>query len=67
MDTKNIINNIGKYHYLIVIGKKIATISNGNQSSDVKKECLKIIKSKIDVLKNKYIVKLILEKVKKKN
>ena len=67
MDIKQTIKNIGKYHYLIVIGKKVATLSNGNDSTKTKKECIDIIKKKIDVLKNKYIVKIVLEKLKKKD
>ena len=66
MNIKDIINNIGKYHYFIVINKKIASLSSGNDSTKTKKECINIIKSKLSFLKNKFIVKLTLNKVSKK-
>ena len=66
MSIKDIINNIGKYHYLFVINTKVATLSNGNDSTKTKKECINIIKSKLSVLKNKFIVKLTLNKISKK-
>ena len=67
MNYKEFIDNAHKYHYLIVINKKVATLSSGNDSSKVKKECLNIIKKKLKTLENMFIVKLTLNKIKKKD
>ena len=40
MSIKDFINKTDKYHYLIVINKKVATIATGNKSSETKKKCL---------------------------
>lgn len=67
MNYKEFIDNTHKYHYLIVINKKVATLSSGNDSSKVKKECLDIIKKKLKTLQNMFIVKLTFNKIKKKD
>tara|TARA_B100001287_G_C22464481_1_gene426660 strand:- start:17 stop:484 length:468 start_codon:yes stop_codon:yes gene_type:complete len=66
MSIKEFIDNTHKYHYLIVINKKVATLSSGNNSIDTKKKCLDIIKKKLESLKNMSIVKLTLKKITKK-
>jgi len=66
MSIKEFIDNTHKYHYLIVINKKVATLSSGNSSTETKKKCMDIIKKKIESLKNMSIVKLTLKKITKK-
>tara|TARA_B100002019_G_C21155582_1_gene540526 strand:+ start:260 stop:427 length:168 start_codon:yes stop_codon:yes gene_type:complete len=53
MNIKDVINNIGEYHYLIVINKKIALSSCGNNYKKIKKECSNIynkIKNKKNII-----------------
>ena len=64
MDLKEIIKDIGKYHYVLVVGKKAGILGSGNESNDAKKKTLEKIKLKNGKLNNQLVVKLKFIKVK---
>jgi hypothetical protein len=66
MDYKDIIENIGKYHYVLVVGKKAGILGSNNNSSIAKKTAIKKIVEKKDKLENQFVVKLKIFQVSKK-
>jgi len=66
MDYKDIIEDIGKYHYVLVVGKKAGILGSNNKSNIAKKEALKKINQKNDKLENLFVVKLKISVINKK-
>jgi hypothetical protein len=63
MDYKDIIENIGKYHYVLVVGKKSAILGSDNDNDIAKKEALDKIKLKDGKYEDMYIVKMHISKI----
>ena len=66
MDYKDIIENAGKYHYVLVVGRKAGILSSDNNSSNAKKEGHKKIKDKGDKLEGQLVVRLKISEVSSK-
>jgi len=66
MNYKQIIEDIGKYHYILVSGKKAGVLSSNNKASDAKKEALKKLKPKAEKLNKQIIIILKLSKISNK-
>jgi len=66
MNINDIIENIGKYHYILATLKKAKILSNGNKDKETKKEANNMIKQLGDKMEDKYITKLKLSKISKK-
>ena len=65
MNYSEIINERGKYHYLLVVSKKTLLLSNGNDKDEVKSKCIDKLSSKGGKLDKSIIIQLSLEKIKK--
>ena len=63
---KDLINDIGKYHYLLVTNNKALLLSSDNNNNKDKDKALKKIESKIDRLQNKIMYKITLKTISKK-
>ena len=63
---KEIIEDVGKYHYLLVAGNKSLLLSSNNNKKDAKDKALKKIGPKIDKLKDKIIYEVKLKTISKK-
>ena len=63
MDYKDIIKNIGKYHYILVVGKKVGILGSNNKLNIAKNDAIKYIDKKNDKLatsslENQFVVML---------
>ena len=61
---KQIIEDIGKYHYLFVTKKKVYLLASSNSSTEAKDKTLNKIQSKLDSFVDKTIIKLSFSKIK---
>jgi hypothetical protein len=66
MNYKNIVNNIGKYHYVLVVKKKAGILGSDNNSSVAKKSALKKILSSQNKYEGLYVIKLTIKTISKK-
>lgn len=66
MNYKNIIKNVGKYHYVLVVKKKAGILGSDNHSSVAKKNALKKILSHPNKYEGLYVIKLTIKKISKK-
>ena len=64
MNYKQIIQNIGKYHYLIVNSNKSVLLSSNNSKNEARNEALRKIKPIINNVLGKYIYMLTFRKIK---
>jgi len=64
MNYKQIIQNIGKYHYLIVNSSKSILLSSNNSKNEARNEALQKIKPIINNVLGKYIYMLTIRKIK---
>lgn len=65
MNIKKIIEDIGKYHYVLINRKKAAIMSSNNKLSDAKENVLDTIKTNLDELIGQTIVQLKIKEIKK--
>ena len=66
MNYKQIIKDIGKYRYVLVVGRKAGILGSDNESSYAKNEALEKINLKNGKLENQLVVRLKLTKVSSK-
>lgn len=66
MDYKDIIGKIGKYHYVLVVGKKAGILSSDDSSNDAKKKAIDAIKKKGSKLDKHLVVRLKLLEISKR-
>ena len=64
MNYKQIIQNIGKYHYLIVNSSKSILLSSNNSKNEARNKALQKIKPIINNVLGKYIYMLTIRKIK---
>ena len=64
MDYKKIIKDVGKYHFILVVGKKAGILGSSNDSKDAKNEAIDKIKKKNGKLNKQLVVRLKITKVK---
>jgi len=62
----DIINDIGKYHYLLVAGNKSLLLSSNNNKKEAKAKALKKIENKIDKLKGHVLYQIKLQGISSK-
>jgi len=67
MDYKNIIVNIGKYHYLIVNSSKSIILSSSNSKNEARQNALEKIQPILNAVLGKYIYLLTIRKIPKKD
>ena len=67
MDYKNIIVNIGKYHYLIVNSSKSIILSSSNSKNEARQNALEKIQPILNAVLGKYIYLLTIRKISKKD
>ena len=67
MNYKKIIEKIGKYHYILVIGKKSGILGSSNKLSEAKKKTIDILKDKKNKYDNFNFAKLKISKISNKN
>ena len=65
MNIKKIIEDIGKYHYVLINNKTAAIMSSNNKLSDAKNNVLDTIKKNLDELIGQTIVQLKIKEIKK--
>ena len=63
MNYKDIIEQIGKYHYVLVVKKKAGILGSDERSSIAKKSALKKILSNNNKYEGLYVVKLTIKKI----
>jgi hypothetical protein len=67
MDYKNIIQHIGKYHYLIANSSKSILLSSSNSKNEARESAIQKIKPIINNVLGKYIYLLTIRKISEKN
>lgn len=67
MDYKNIIVNIGKYHYLIVNSSKSIILSSSNSKNEARQNALEKLQPILNAVLGKYIYLLTIRKIPKKD
>ena len=67
MDYKNIIVNIGKYHYLIVNSSKSIILSSSNSKSEARQNALEKLQPILNTVLGKHIYLLTIRKISKKD
>jgi len=67
MDYKNIIVNIGKYHYLIVNSSKSIILSSSNSKSEARQNALDKLQPILNAVLGKHIYLLTIRKIPKKD
>ena len=67
MDYKNIIVNIGKYHYLIVNSSKSIILSSSNSKNEARQNALEKIQPILNAVLGKHIYLLTIRKISKKD
>jgi hypothetical protein len=67
MDYKNIIVNIGKYHYLIVNSSKSIILSSSNSKSEARQNALDKLQPILNAVLGKHIYLLTIRKISKKD
>ena len=67
MDYKNIIVNIGKYHYLIVNSSKSIILSSSNSKNEARQNALEKIQPILNAVLGKHIYLLTIRKIPKKD
>ena len=67
MDYKNIIVNIGKYHYLIVNSSKSIILSSSNSKSEARQNALEKLQPILNTVLGKHIYLLTIRKIPKKD
>lgn len=67
MDYKNIIVNIGKYHYLIVNSSKSIILSSSNSKNEARQNALEKLQPILNAVLGKHIYLLTIRKIPKKN
>ena len=67
MDYKNIIVNIGKYHYLIVNSSKSIILSSSNSKNEARQNALEKLQPILNAVLGKHIYLLTIRKISKKD
>ena len=67
MDYKNIIVNIGKYHYLIVNSSKSIILSSSNSKNEARQNALEKLQPILNAVLGKHIYLLTIRKIPKKD
>lgn len=67
MDYKNIIVNIGKYHYMIVNSSKSIILSSSNSKNEARQNALEKLQPILNAVLGKHIYLLTIRKISKKD